>query len=315
MADEKDASALLAHQLGTYHSLRVVLAVIGFALPIVVAAAGWWQCQVPPQLVDGSLSAYYHRVARFEFLTARDLFVGGLLAAAACLYAYKGFSTKENVALNLAAVFAIGVALLPTGHGAAAKDPDKATQACVVLMGADYQDARLRPLLHLASAVLFFFCLAYVSIWLGRDTLRTLNDQAKRDRYNRGYVAAGAVMAASPIIAMLVSTLATSPHPIFIFCVETFGVWAFSSYWLLKTREMQETRLDVKVAKEEVKRAQVDPQLPTTRLDKALRAIQVLRPGPVERVVPTSTPRAERVVQQALPSAPVSRPVAPPATP
>lgn len=66
MAEEKNPGELLAHQLGTYRSLRVVLAVIGVALPVVVAAAGWWQCQAPPQLVDGSLSAYYHRVARFE---------------------------------------------------------------------------------------------------------------------------------------------------------------------------------------------------------------------------------------------------------
>jgi hypothetical protein len=43
----------------------------------------------------------------------RDWFVGALFAIAACLYLYKGFTPKENRLLNLAAVFAVGVAIFP----------------------------------------------------------------------------------------------------------------------------------------------------------------------------------------------------------
>ena len=83
MADVKDPRELLLHQLGTYRTLRVVLAWIGFLLPFAVAVAGWLQCNDPPQWVAGSISAYYHRTALKEFLTARDIFVGGLLAGSA----------------------------------------------------------------------------------------------------------------------------------------------------------------------------------------------------------------------------------------
>jgi hypothetical protein len=286
MVDEKEPNALLEHQLGTYRTLRIVLAWIGFALPIVVAAAGWLQCKNPPQLIAGSLSAYYHRTALAEFLTARDLFVGGLLAAATCLYAYKGFSTWENVALNMAAVFAVGVALLPTSHGRVGGNEMAASESCAVFMGAGYQEATLRPTLHVASAILFFFCLAYVSIWRSRDTLRLLNDEAKREVYNRGYVLAGTAMGASPVIAALVSRIADAPHPIFVFAVETAGVWAFSTYWVLKSREMRQTRLDSKVAKEAVERVTVVSQPPKGMLDRALRQVQTGGSDRVERIVP-----------------------------
>ena len=286
MAEEKDATALLEHQLGTYRTLRVVLAGIGFALPFVVAIAGWLQCQNPPQLIAGSLSAYYHRTALHEFLTARDLFVGGLLAAAACLYAYKGFSMKENVALNLAAVFALGVALFPTGHGLLGGNATTASASCVVFMGNGFVDPPLRPNLHIASAILFFFCLTYVSIWRSRDTLRLLPDEGKRAVYSRGYVLTGLAMAATPVIALLVGRIADTPHPIFVFAMETIGVWAFCAYWMIKSREMNETRLDVRVAREEVERASVPSQPPAKTLDRAIRQLQVGGADRVERIMP-----------------------------
>ena len=39
----KSASELQEHMLGTYDTLRVMLTVIGFALPIAVVLAGWFQ--------------------------------------------------------------------------------------------------------------------------------------------------------------------------------------------------------------------------------------------------------------------------------
>jgi hypothetical protein len=285
MADEKNANALLEHQLGTYSTLRVVLAAIGFALPIVVAVAGLLQCKNPPQLIAGSLSAYYHRTSLAEYLTARDLFVGGLLAAATCLYAYKGFSTKENVVLNFAAVFAVGVALLPTKHGLVVDDAT-AKASCVVYMGPGYLDAKIRPIVHVSSAIAFFLCLAYVSIRRSRDTLRLVKDEAKREMYNRGYVLAGTAMAASPIIAALVSNLADAEHPVFVFAIETVGVWAFSAYWLLKSREMRETQADSRVAKQQVERARVASKPPAKALDRAIRQVQVGASDSVERIVP-----------------------------
>jgi hypothetical protein len=289
MADEKPAEQLMGHELGTYHSLRVILAAIGFALPIVVTVAGWYQCQPTVGFFGGSLSAYYHRLAPFEFLAPRDLFAGGLFAAAVCLLSYKGFSTKENVALNLAAVFAVGVALLPTEHGPAAVNIDEARDSCIMFMGLGYHDSSIRPILHATSAVLFFLCLAYVSIWRSRDTLRLLAVE-KRESYNRRYVLTGALMIASPAAAIVASKVLTGSHRIFILSVEALGVWAFSAYWWVKTREMGETNLDVKIATGQVKRAVVPSEPPVKAFDRALRKIQVMNADSVERIVPVNHP-------------------------
>ena len=297
MTDEKDATQLLNGQLGTYHSLRVLLAVIGFALPIVVTVAGWVQCHPNEGFFGGSLSAYYHRLSPFELLSARDLFAGGLIAAAAILYSYKGFSTKENVALNLAAIFAVAVALLPTSHGAAAIDVKAAQASCIAFMGTAYKDADIRPIFHATSAVLFFLCLAYVSIRRSRDTLRLL-DERKRDIYNRIYVLTGALMIASPIAALFASLLLTGSHRIFILSVEAIGVWAFSAYWWVKTREISETKLDIRIATREVRRAIVPSEQPVKAIDRALRKIQVPKADVVERIVPVSRPPNDSVERQ-----------------
>jgi hypothetical protein len=295
MTDEKAAGQLMSHELGTYHSLRVILATIGLALPIVVTVAGWYQCQPSVGFFGGSLSAYYHRLAPFEFLSARDLFAGGLFAAAVCLFSYKGFSTKENVALNLAAVFAVGVALLPTAHGPSALNVDEARNSCIVFVGAGYHDSSLRPILHGTSAVLFFLCLAYVSIWRSRDTLRLLNE-AKRESYNRRYMLTGALMIASPIAAVVASKVLTGSHRIFILSVEALGVWAFSVYWWVKTREMGESNVDVRIATGQVKRAVVPSKPPAKAFDRALRKIQVLNADSVERIVPVDAPPGHAAV-------------------
>jgi len=70
------------------------------------------------------------------------------------------------VALNLAGVFACLVALLPTDSGSG-KDG-------------------IVPVLHAMSAVLFFLCIAYVSLRRSRDTLYLL-PEPKRPRFARMY--------------------------------------------------------------------------------------------------------------------------------
>lgn len=267
--DEKSAVELQAHMLGTYDALRVMLTLIGFALPVVVAGAGCFQqgyCRIGP-----SLSDYYYVASRYPVFTTRDLFVGGLLATATCLYSYKGFSTRENVALNLAGVFACFVALVPTAANA--------------------EDVGLRSKGHAVAAVLFFLCIAYVSLRRSRDTLRLL-PQAKRDRYARIYFVTGSAMVASPAGAVWLSfaTDPSSPAGTWIFFVETLGVWAFASYWYFKTREMHETDADRRAVEAELRRERVPP-VPiegtgVRTIDRVIRRAMVSDKATVERVVP-----------------------------
>ena len=196
--ERKSSGELQEHMLWTYYGLRVGLGAIGIALPIVVLLAGTALHDV---WLEPSISDYYHTVPQKIYFTTRDLFVGGLLAASACLYLYKGFSNKENIALNLAGVFAVFVALLPTTA------PN--TAAGVV--------ARL----HATSAVLFFLCLAYVSLFRARDTLHLLPEEG-RPRYLRMYRGTGIAMVVSPLAAVVLA-FGFEKNSL-TFWVETLGV-------------------------------------------------------------------------------------------
>jgi hypothetical protein len=268
--DRKSADELQEHMLGTYYGLRVGLAAIGFALPLVVLFAGGLLHHV---WLLPSISDYYYPGAHARpFLTTRDLFVGGLFATGACLYLYKGFSTKENVALNLAGIFACAVALLPTG------------------------DRGIVPLLHGTSAVLFFLCIAYVSLFRSRDTIRLLPPE-KRPRYARMYVATGVAMVVSPLLAVLLAYTVGSRRPAIIFWVETCAVWAFALYWMIKTGEMRQTRAEKRALDAELRRERV-PAAPPPAAGAAQAdgmsgvVLGKLAPasGTVERIVPADAP-------------------------
>lgn len=84
----------------------------------------------------------------------RNVFVGALFAIGFFLFCYRGYETRDDVAGNLAGLFALGVALFPTS------DP-------------------VRPIMttgdtihrfHLASAISLFLMLAYFSIFLFTKT-------------------------------------------------------------------------------------------------------------------------------------------------
>jgi hypothetical protein len=229
--DRKSANELQNHMLGTYFGLRIGLAVIGIALPLTVLFAGGVLHHV---WLEPSISQYYHTEG-LSFFTTRDFFVGGLVAAGACLYLYKGFSTKENVAFNLAGVFALFVALLPTA--------------------ATSTERGLVSILHGISAVLFFLFIAYVSLFRSQDTLHLLSP-AKRRRYGWAYLGTGVAMIASPLAAVMLSFALdpTSRFRTVIFWAETFAVWTFAVYWIIKTREMRETKAEKRALEAELKR-------------------------------------------------------------
>ena len=233
--DRKTPGELQEHMLWTYYGLRVGLAVIGFALPLVVLFAGVALHHV---WLEPSISQYYHTKDRLNFLTTRDLFVGGLFAAAACLYLYKGFSTKENVALNLAGVFAVFVALLPTAAPTSGRG--------------------VISILHGLSAVLFFVCIAYVCLFRSKDTLRLLPPDAEAS-YRRRYFWTGLAMITSPLAAAALS-LAIEPASRFrtaVFWLESIAVWTFAAYWMIKTSEMRLSAAEKRSLDAELERAVV----------------------------------------------------------
>jgi hypothetical protein len=272
--DNKSAGELQSHMLGTYFGLRIGLVVIGVALPLVVLVAGGVLHDVG---LKRSISAYYHPgPAALSFFTTRDFFVGGLFAAAACLYLYKGFSAKENIALNLAGIFACFVALLPTGF----EDDDKG----------------LVPVLHATSAVLFFLCIAYVSLFHSRDTLRLLTP-ARRAHFAQQYLWTGLALIVSPLVAVVVALTLEGRLRALTFWAEACAVWAFAYYWWIKTREMRESSAERRALDADLRREVVTVTPPAEAAATGPGGVsgvllRTLSPasGKVERVIPADSP-------------------------
>jgi len=218
--------SLQEHIFSTYITLRYGMAVIGALLPLVVYVAG----KLDGTGLLSSISSYYWVPA------ARDWLVGILFATAGFLYLYKGFTTAENWALNLAALFAVGVATIPTERDCG-------------------DDCRFT--LHGACAILMFVCLVYVVWFRARDTLKFLPDQSKAPGYRRAYSIVGVVMALSPLTAFLLNVLTVMTA--YIFWVETAGILAFAAYWLIKSWEHEESKVVRRAMQAEIEMPEPPP--------------------------------------------------------
>jgi hypothetical protein len=170
------------------------------------------------------MSAYYHVLN--EGHSMRNWFVGFLFGVAVFLILYRGYRPLENWLLNAGGIFAIGVAIFPMPWGSA---------------------VRSKWTLHGFCAVAFFLCLAAVCLFCSRDTLQLIKDPVRRKRYQALYSALGLMMVVLPLAAWLASTAFIQSKA--IFCIETAGIVAFSTYWLTKSKELEESQLDKQVLK------------------------------------------------------------------
>src|SRR4030042_3715954 len=88
--------------------LRRIVGALGIALPVVLMVCGFF---LADWILQDSISDYYS-------LRTRDALVGILFVIGWFLFAYKGYERLDNLAGNLACVFALGVALFPnSGSG------------------------------------------------------------------------------------------------------------------------------------------------------------------------------------------------------
>jgi hypothetical protein len=160
------------------------------------------------------MSAYYYSDAM------RNTFVGALITIGVILYLYKGFSTKENVALNMAGVFAVATALIPTHPG-------------------DTDGPLITP--HRVAAVVFFACIAYVAIFRAADTLSLICDTDDAQKLRTVYRSLGIAMLLLPLIAVILGTRDAVLKSVVVFIIEAFAVWTFGVFWLIKSAELKAT--------------------------------------------------------------------------
>ena len=224
--DAETSKKLYDHVFDTYISLRVGMAYIAFAFPIAVVAVGFLFDRGLP--VQDSLSAYYWATNN-NLNPSRVVFVGGLFAVGAFLYLYKGFTPKENLSLNAAALFAIGVASFPmrwTCDGCDGWTP------------------------HGICAFGLFGCLVYVVWFRSRDTLKYLPAGTRPEPYKFWYAVIGLFMLASPVIALVINR--TVGENKFVIAVEALGVWSFAAYWLVKGKELSLSRATKRALSEQL---------------------------------------------------------------
>lgn len=207
------ADELQKHISGTYFSLRLGIGLLAAALPLVLWVGGRFG---DSEALRCSMSAYYYSP------TMRDKFVGILCAIGLFLYLYKGFSRQENWALNIAGVLVVLIAFVPTAEGC---------------------KEGLKFEVHGVLAIFFFAAIAYVSITRAADTLSLIRDPAKAKKLRALYRGLGVLMIVSPLVAFGVAALLepASPKRSLVFFVETFAVWTFAAYWIVKSRELSAT--------------------------------------------------------------------------
>lgn len=220
---------LYEHIFATYISLRKGMAATGLLLPWIVLFWGYlFGIGLQPSISDYYWAAPGTPIVDFQWsifldqaAPSRVWFVGLIFALAAFLYLYKGFSVKENIALNLAALLAVGVAIFPMCKPGA---------TCGSFS------------LHGLSAVLAFACLAYVVWFCARDTLPYLPKDAKPNaaHYKKIYAVLGLFMLGAPVAAFLVNAIVGTTS--YVFWVEVAGISAFGFFWWFKALELNQSK-------------------------------------------------------------------------
>jgi hypothetical protein len=187
-----------------YRTLRLLVAVIALALPIVVRIFSSFAHL-------SSISASYHT-------GAQDVFVGSLFMIGALFVAYKGFTLAENVMAKLGALAAIVAALCPTKCDICADSPIAA--------------------IHFVAGAVLFSVIAYFC--LGPFRQRAKNRVAtKGNRRVRVYTVCGVLILACILFAGIVQITVPEDQRdalALIFWAEWVALWAFGFAWLVASK-------------------------------------------------------------------------------
>lgn len=236
---QQEPERLQKNILSTYLTLRIGIAVVGIALPLILWIAGNWYAHLPLQ---SQISAYYHAVGTNGH-SLRDWFVGSLFAIGMFLFLYKGFSPLEDRLLNAGGALAVLVALVPMCWPAC--DVRNCSPASVFCNTWGWSP-------HFPFAVGFFVCIAAVCLFCAHDTLPLIKDAGLENadqliqRYKVTYRVIAVLMLTSIPAAYLVNRFLNSPTT--VFWVEVAGVWSFGAYWLVKSNELKRTAAEAKAA-------------------------------------------------------------------
>ena len=193
----------------SYFTLRKAVGVLGIVLPIIlvfgnILATGEWK-------ILNSISSYYHTIMR-------NGFVGILCGVALFMFSYRGHKYIDNLAGDLACIFALGIAFFPNNTA---------------------NPSDIINILHLISAILFFVVLIFFSLVLFTKTDPDKEMTAQKKNRNTIYYTCGFTMLGSILSIAIYMLWIKGKYPAIdslslVFWFETIALLAFGLSWLTK---------------------------------------------------------------------------------
>jgi hypothetical protein len=199
----------------SYKFLRVTVGALGMGMPLILYAGGRL---IFGDLVQPSLSAYYHT-------SMRDVLVGILFALGVFLFSYKGYGRPDDIAGNLACLFAIGTALFPT----------------LPLEGPITPIDERNNIIHHIFATGFLLTLTYFALFLFTKSDKPASEQSPGKRMrNTVYRLCGGLMTLSILVIGAYFLLQGGVGPFLgssvpIYWLETVAIFAFGVSWFVKS--------------------------------------------------------------------------------
>lgn len=206
----------------SYLALRKAVGVIGIVLPIALFVGRLfvdWVCVMHFGCVEpsdkvfilSSISAYY-------WSSVGGVLVGSLCAIGVFLLSYRGKIREDDIAGDLACVFAVGVALFPTT--------------------ADGSERTVIGILHYLFAAGLFGTLAYFCLVLFQKDDIGPTDDLKPVR-NNVYYACGLIIVGCIVAIGVIALLAKIGYPLPdyltpVFWLEAIAIWFFGWSWFVK---------------------------------------------------------------------------------
>lgn len=197
-----------------YKELRVTIGLLGMLMPLILYLGGR---VIFGKMLQESISAYYHT-------GMRDVMVGILFSLGVFLFSYKGYGREDDIAGNLACLFAIGTALFPT-----------------LREGETGEIYKQISIVHHIFAASFLLTLTYFCLVLFTKSKHKPSDMSEMKKLrNTIYRICGGVMLLSILlIAVYFAAFGAEgqflgiTNPIFWF--ETLAIFAFGFSWFVKS--------------------------------------------------------------------------------
>ncbi len=198
-------------------ALMKSVGILAFAFPIIVVlvAAIFQNCE----LIQNSISAYYHTVSR-------NVFVGVLCSIAFSLFAYKGYDSLDNILANVGALCALGIAFFPTSVG-------KPFTGCIPKAIETGIDGKI----HFICAAVLFILLGYFSAFMFTKSGSTMTKQ--KIKRNTIYKICGYLIFFYIFVLILYYFVLRNNFPAIsnyrpVYVMETLSLWTFATSWLTK---------------------------------------------------------------------------------